>query len=418
MPRLTGLWRHKDFARLWLGQTISELGSRITRDGVPLLAVITLGATPLQMGILSALGSVTIFLFGGIAGVWVDRLRRRPILIAADLGRAIVLATIPAAALLGVLRIEQLYAVIVLTGLFTVFFDVAYLAYLPALVEREHLVEGNSKLALSDSTAEVVGPGLTGVLIQAITAPMAILFDSLSFLASVVSLALIRKPEPPPASPAARQSLWREAREGFRFVLRTPILLALAGSEGTLNFFGAFFGVLYSLYAIRDLGMGAAALGLTIAMGGVGSFLGALLAGRLVSRLGLGVTLVSSLLLLALSAFLIPLARGPLVAAVTLMMAAQLFGDCFRAIYFIHEVSLRQAVTPDAFLGRAHATLKLLVAGVSPLGALVGGALGQAIGVRAALMVAAGGTLLATLWLFFSPVYKLQKQPPFAREVI
>jgi MFS family permease len=404
---LKGLWRHADFMKLWTGQSISELGSRITRDGLPLAAVLVLRATPSQMGLLAAVGSAPVLLTGLLAGVWVDRLPRRPILIAADLGRAAVLASIPVAALLGLLNIWQLYIVLALTGILTVFFNVAYEAYLPSLVERENIVEGNTKLALSSAAAEVAGPGLAGVLIQAVTAPIAILLDALSFLLSVLTLAVIRKPEPPPAPAGVRKPIGHEVAEGMRAIWGNKLLRAFILSGGTRSFFGNFYGALYGLYAIRELGMGPAALGLTIATGGVGDLIGALVAGRLVRRYGLGPTLIGTFALSSSAGFLIPLAGGPVLLAVMLLMAAQLVGDMLRTVYTINEVSVRQTITPDRLLGRTNASMQLSEAGVGPLGALAGGVLGEMIGLRATLALAAIGSLAACLWLLFSPVRNL-----------
>ena len=406
-PRFAGLWRNVDFLRLWIGQTISELGSHITRDGLPLLAVLTLGATPAQMGLLSAVSGAPVLLFGLVAGVWVDRLRRRPILIAADVGRALLLASIPAAAFLGVLGIGQIYVVAALVGALAVFFGVAYRSYLPSLVEREHIVEGNSKLALSESVSEIAGSGLAGVLVQILTAPVAILLDALSFVASVLSIALIRKPEPPPAPPETRRPIMRELTEGLRTVGRNPVLRALAGGAATLSFFGNFFAALYGLYAIRTLGMGPAMLGVTIAVGGVGSLLGALLAEPAVRRLGLGRTMIGALFLGSCASMLVPLARGSLPVAVAMMMAAQLFGDCLRTIYFVNETSLRQTITPDRLLGRMNATVDFLAEGAGPLGALAGGFLGGIIGLRPTLALAALNGAFAALWLLGSPIRRL-----------
>jgi MFS family permease len=397
--------------KLWAGQTISELGSRITRDGLPLAAVLTLGATPAQMGLLAAIGSAPVLLLGLVAGVWVDRLRRRPIMIVADLGRAALLITIPAAALLGVLNIWQLYIVAALTGILTLFFDVAYQSYLPSLVERENIVEGNSKLALSGSVAEFAGPTLTGFLVQTLTAPIAILFDALSFLVSVVSVALVRKPEPAPVPTQGRQNIGREAVEGLRVVLDNPVLRAFAGRSGTASFFGNFLAGLYGLYAIRVLGLGPAALGVIIAMGGAGDFLGALLAGRVVQRIGLGPTLVGASVLTGFIGFLLPLAGGPPIMAAAFLVAGQLFGDMSRTIYDINSVSLRQVITPDRLLGRTNASMQLLEAGVGPMGAMVGGILAEVMGVRQAVFISALGSLCASLWLIFSPVRELHAQP-------
>lgn len=418
--RLTGLWRSADFIKLWAGQTISQLGSRITRDGLPLAAVLVLEATPSQMGLLAALGSAPVLVLGLVAGVWVDRLRRRPILIVADLGRAALLATIPLAAVMGVLTIEQLYLVAALAGVLTLFFDVAYQSYLPSLVERENILEGNTKLALSDSVAEFAGPTLAGLLVQVLTAPIAILFDALSFLVSAASVALIRKAEgsaprdqatSAQTAPEAESSLdprppsfQSEALEGLRVVLRQPVLRALAGTSSTHSFFGSFLAGLYGLYVIRVLGLGPAALGAIIAVGGVGNLLGALLAARLVRRAGLGATLIGASIANGLIGFLLPLAGGPPLAVAAFLVAGQLFGDMAQTIFDIHAVSLRQAITPDRLLGRTNASMQLLEAGLGPIGALVGGVLGQIAGVREAIFISALGRLLAFLWLVPLPV--------------
>lgn len=410
-PRFSGLWRHPDFMKLWLGQTVSELGSRITRDGLPLAAVLVLGATPFQMGVLTAIGSAIVLVTSLPAGVWVDRLRRKPIMIAADLGRAALLATIPIAALSGQLRIELLYLVIALTGALTVLFTAAYEAYLPSLVERQNLMEGNSKLALGESLAEVLGPGLAGFLIQALTAPIALLFDALSFLVSVVSLIFIRKPEPGPVAHNQPRHFWRELADGLRLVWNEPHLRALALAGSMRSFFGSFFGVLYGLYAIRVLNLNAAALGLTIAMGGVGSLIGAVLAERTVRRMGIGTTLIGTAFLGGSLNFLIPLAGGSLWTAMAVLMIAQLAGDAFSTIYFVIALSLRQSVTPTGLLGRMSSSMQLMMAGVAPIGALAGGLLAEALGARATLFIASAGILLSSGWLLASPIRGLRNRP-------
>jgi hypothetical protein len=410
-PPTHSLWQHPDFLRLWAGQTVSEIGSRITREGLPLLAVITLGATPLQMGLLSAAGSAPVIFFSLFAGVWVDRLRRKPVLMLSDLGRALLLASIPLAALLGVLGMGQLYLVAGLVGILSVSFDVAYQAYLPGLVARDNILEGNSRLALSGAFAELAGPGLTGVLVQALTAPVAILLDAGSFLVSVGSLALIRQPEAPPAALEDRQPVGVELKEGLLAVWRHPLLRAFALSTATRSFFGEMIGVLYALYAIRVLGLGPALLGLAIAFGGASDILGTLLARWAVRRLGLGAVLLGAYALSALAAFLIPLAHGSVWAAEGFLIGAQLLGDGLFTIYAINELSLRQQVTPDRLLGRTNASLQLLQGGIGPLGALAAGILAQGIGVRATLYVAAAGMLVSAMWLVFSPVRGMPTLP-------
>jgi predicted MFS family arabinose efflux permease len=398
------LWNHPDFLKLWTGQTISELGSTVTRDAMPLLAVLVLNATPFEMGLLSALEGLPVLLLGIFAGVWVDRLRRRPVMILADLGRAGLLVLIPLAAWLGLLRIELLYGLVILTGLLGVFFNTAYRAYLPALVERAHLVEGNSKLALSSSLAEIGGSGLAGVLVQVIGAPLAMLLDAVSFLVSAASLALIRRPEPVIETSGEEASLVREALEGLREVAKQPVLRALLGATATLNFLGSFIGPLYGLYAIRELGIGPAALGFTIAVGGISSFGGALLAERVLRRLGLRNTLIGSLGLYSLTTLLIPLGGSFVGLGFAFLLVSQLLGDALRTIYSIHALSLRQAITPDRLLGRVNASLELISDGIGPLGALVGGVLAAFLGIQAALFIASLNGVLACLWIVFSPV--------------
>lgn len=398
-----GLWHHPDFLKLWGGQTISALGSHITDGGLPLLAVITLKANASQMGLLSALGGIPVLLFSLAAGVWVDRLRRRPLMIAADVGRALVLATIPLAASLGRLSIGQIYVVIMLTGLLTVIFNTAYRSYLPALVEQEHIVEGNSKLSLSESAAEVVGPGLTGFLVQTITAPLAILFDALSFLVSVVTLGAIRKPEPPPLAEEERQPLLQEAAAGLGMIASQPVLRTLTVVEAVRNFFGSFIGVLYALYAIRILAITPFWMGVSIGVGGASSLIGALLAERAVRRLGLGRAMVSAIWFDLLFLLIIPLAGSFPPFGLALLILAQT-GDIFGTIYAINAISLRQAISPPRFLGRVNASMELVIAGVGPLGALLGGVLGDKIGVQPTLFIAVAGIGIGAVWLLFSPL--------------
>jgi predicted MFS family arabinose efflux permease len=404
------LWRHPDFLKLWTGQTISELGSRITRDGVPMAAVLVLGGSPAQMGFLTAVGAGSVLLFGLVAGVWADRIRRRPILIAADLARAALLATIPIAAFAQRLSMAQLYVVIALAGFCSVFFDVAYQSYLPSLVDRSDLLEGNSKLALSSSIAEIAGPGLTGVLVQLITAPIAILFDALSFVFSAVSVWLIRKPEPDHEAVLAHD--WKqETAAGLRFVFAHPLLRPLACFSMTAFFSFGFLGPLYVLFALRELGLPPAALGAVIAVGGAGSFLGASLASRIASRFGLGRTLVGSIVILVFANALIPLAHGSITMALSFLIVQQLAGDSAVTVFNVNALSLRQTVAPDRVLGRVNAAMQLLTLGIYPLGALFCGLVAQAVGLRATLGLAVAGLAISSLWLIASPLRTLRAAP-------
>jgi MFS family permease len=404
--RPKGLWLDPEFLKLWFGQAVSQIGSRITREGLPLTAVVMLNASPLQMGFLSGVTAAAVLLFGLFAGAWADRLRRRPILIASDLARALVLGTVPLAAALHRLSMGHLYLVAAVSGLLTVLFDVSYQAYLPALVSRENLVEGNSKLALSESVAEVAGPVLTGILVKLITAPMAILFDAISFLCSAISVWLIRRPEPAPV-PNPQPHMRKEIVEGLRTSWNNPILRALAARAATAYFFGGFIGSLYVLYVMRDLKLNTVQLGAIVSVGGATSLLGALITEPLVRRFGLGRTLIGSALAAGLFSLMVPLAHGSVVMCSAFLVASQ-SGDAAWPIYTINETSLRQTITPDHLLGRVNSAMHLMFRGMLPLGALTGGVVAEYIGVRNTMFAGSIGFLLSTLWLVFSPIRRLQ----------
>jgi MFS family permease len=408
--RFSGLWRHPDFMKLWAGQTISVFGSLITTFALPVVAILTLHASPLQITLLSAAEYAPGLVVSFFAGAWVDRLRRRPILIAADVGRAALLATIPAAALLGVLRIEQLYVVALLVSVLAVFFDVAYRSYLPSLVKREELLEGNSKLGASASVAEVAGFGLGGVLVQTLTAPVTMLFDALSFLVSAGSLAIIRQQEPAPAPSDEQSNAWRDIMQGIRLLVSNPILRASAATSGTFNLFRNMVGVVIMLFFLRELNLQPIVLGPLSALGGVSAFVGALLAERLTRRWGVGRTLPGGLLITGLMTFLVPLAGGPL------LLVLGLLGDGAATIYEINQLSLLQAITPDRLQGRINASHRFIEWAAMLVGLLVGGVLGQWIGLRPTLFVASAGITLSGLWLVFSPVRRLHDYPTPAEE--
>lgn len=409
-PR-SSLWRHREFTKLWAGQTVSQFGSQVTFLALPLTAALTLDASAAQMGILSALETAPFLIVGLFAGVWVDRRRRRPLLIAGDLGRAVVLLAIPAADLLGFLRMDVLFVVAALTGLCTLFFDVAYQSYLPALVEREHLVEGNSKLEVSRSAAQIAGPGLAGALVQILTAPLAILADAVSFLVSAGFLLSIRAPEPAPAPPSAHRNLWREIAEGLRAVFGNPNLRAIAACTASLNISSSLMFAVFVLYATRNLHIKAGLLGVIFAAGNVGFLLGALLAGRLAGRFGVGPAIIAGALVSALGSLLVPLAGGQKLVVIAVLIAAQAVIGFGGTVYNITQVSLRQTITPDRLQGRMNATMRFIVWGVIPLGALAGGALGDAIGLRPTLVVGALTGLVAFLWVLASPLRALHEQP-------
>lgn len=401
---LGGLWRQANFLKLWLGETVSQLGSTVTRDALPLTAVIAIGASPLQLGLLGAAGTAPALLFGLIAGAWADRRRRRPILITADLGRAALVGTIPLAAAFGRLRVEHLYVVAVLAGVLTVFFDVAYRSYLPSLVRSEQLVEANGMLAASESIAEFSGAPLAGVLVQALSGPTALLLDAVSFVWSAGCIGLIRTPERMLRTGDGAQSLATEIRAGLRTVWRSPLLRAPAAALAVMTLFGNIIGTTYYLYTVRTLGLQPAAIGLIIACGGLGALPGSLVAAPVARRFGAGRTLVATAAAGAIIALMIPLARGPALAAATVLALNQFGGDLLRAIYMTNEISLRQAVAPPEQLGRVSGTVHVLAQGATPIGLLAGGLLAEALGIRPALVIAAAGQFLAALLLLASPL--------------
>ncbi|MBE3591230.1 MAG: MFS transporter [Firmicutes bacterium] len=403
------LRRHADFNKLWFAQTVSVIGSQVTGLALPLAAVLTLSATPWQMGVLSAASSLPWLLCALVVGVWVDRLRRRPVLIAADLLRGLFIASVPAAAALGRLSMLHLYVVAFATGVLTVFFDLAHQAYLPALVERRNVVEGNAKLQLSQSVSMLVGPGLAGALVQALTAPFALIVDALSFFVSAAALALIRRPEPPPA-PSGR-GLAADVAEGLRFVFRQPVLRALVGYAATSNFSWNMLMAILVLYVTRVLGLSALEMGAAISLGALGGVAGALTVQRLAGRFGVGRMLVAVALLDALGAWMAVLASGPHALRLVIFCAAAFVVLFSSAASNTLTVSLRQAITPDALLGRMTATVRFVIWGVNPLAALAGGALGEWLGLRATLVASALLSLATLPWIRWSPLRDMAGHP-------
>ena len=409
--RFTGLWREPAFLTLWAGQTISVFGDQVSLLALPLSAVLSAHATAAQMGVLTLAQTAPYLLIQLIAGVWVDRVRRRPLLIAADLGRALLLASIPLAALVGRLGLPQLYLVAFLANVLTVLFSVSYQAYLPALVSREHLSDGNAKLTVSRQVAQLAGPGLAGVAVQALTAPVAILVDAVSFVGSGLCLATLRVAESSPAHGGRRRRLWRDIGEGLHWVAGQPLLRAGAGSAGTYNFFNTVLTTVYLLYLTRDLRLTPAAVGVIQMAGGVGGLAGAVVATRITGRIGLGRAIMWGLALASGANLLIPAAGRLSAAALPLLLSARFMSGIGQPLYNINQASLRQALTPDRLRGRMSATMQFLVAGTAPLGALLGTALGRGMGPWATLLIGAAGTVLAVLWVVASPLRTLRAQP-------
>lgn len=411
----TGLWRDREFLKYWTASAISDVGSQITMLALPLIGALTLMATPWQMGALTAAGTAPIVIIGLFAGVIVDRLRRRPVLITADIARAALLLTVPLASVLGILRIEILYAVAFAVGALSLLFDVAHLAFLTSLVRREDLVDGNSKLEVTAATAQVVGPGLGGAIIGFLGAPFAVVLDALSFLVSGWLIKRTRALEPPRERGDERSSIWREIREGLGVVFAQPILRALMGCSATVNLFGRMFLAVYVLYMTRDLGLGPVGVGLVLATGGLGSLAGAFVGAPATRRFGFGPVLIASALAFGLTGLLVPLAV--LFPSVALpMVVASEFGQWMSIlVYYVAAITVRQAMTPDRLQGRVNATIRFVAGSALPVGALIGGALGGVIGLPLTLVVAELGTVLGVVWLVLSPVRSLRGLPEPSR---
>jgi MFS family permease len=408
-----GLWRHQDFLKLWSAETVSQFGTQVSLLAIPFVAVLVLDATTFQVAALGVVDFLPFMIFTLPAGVWVDRLRRRPILIAGDFGRAALLATIPIAYVLDVLTLGQLYVVGFLVGTCTVFFDVAYQSYLPSLVERHQIIEGNSKLEISRSSAQIAGPGFAGLLIQAFTAPYAVLIDAISFLGSGMFIFRIRKVEEPSAVHDAdgnKTSLWIELKEGLRFVLGNPNLRAQAGCTATSNFFSNVSFAIIIVFFVRKLGLSAGVVGLTISLGSVGSLAAALTATRISRRFGIGPTTIVASALFGPATLLIAFAPVGNEAIPFLVLAQLIFGFTV-VVYNIVQVSYRQAICPPRLQGRMNSVMRFIVWGTIPLGGLVGGVLGTTIGLRQTIVVGGIGGGLAFLWILLSPQRHLREMP-------
>ncbi len=398
---------------MWSASVISGLGTAITTLALPLLAALTLNATPFQMGLLVAAESAPILLFGLATGVWVDRHAKNPVMIAADAGRAALLLLVPVTAWLGILRLELLLAIAFLVGTLAVFFEIASQSYLPVILPTEELTAGNARLHTGYGIAEVGGPGLAGWLTQVFSAPIAILVDGVSYLVSAALLAGIRAPEPPPtpAGDGVRPHFWRELLEGLRLVASSPILRATAAATGLWNLFaGARWAVLV-LFLTRTLTLQAGAVGVIFTLGAVGYLLGSLLPERVARRIGLGRAILLGIVLAVPSELLTALAAGPPRIATAIAGAGSFLTGLTIPTYDVNQFSLRQAVTPLRLQGRVSATMRTLIRGLVPIGALAGGILAERIGLRGVMILSAFGGPMAFLAIWFSPVRGLVSPP-------
>ena len=403
------LWLSADFGKLWLGQAISELGSSVSDLALPTLAVLSLHAGPLEVGILAALQKLPFPFVSLVAGVFVDRLPKRVVLIACDIGRAAVLGAIPVAALFGHLEIGVLYAAALAKGTLTVFFDLAYLSYAPILVGRDDLSAANARLDSNIVVAGVVGPGLGGLLVQAIGAARAVAVGAASFLFSVVFLLVIRHVEPAAPVPQGGASVRAELAAGLRYVLGHVLLRAqIATIAVTVIGFSFLDGILYP-FAYRDLHLTPGELGLALTLGGLAGFPGVWLGPRLARAIGLGPALVLGFAVFPVIMLLFPLAR--VLPAVPVVAALFAIGTLFAAGADLNQLTLRQTLTPDPYLGRMNSIYRTVVWGAIPLGNIVGGALGSTVGIVGTFWIGGVLALLGCVAMWLSPIGRLRQFP-------
>lgn len=405
------LLRDRDFRSLFLADTASQAGTQVLLLALPLVAVSALRVSAFEVGALAACQTLAFVVIGLPAGAVVDRLRKRAVMVVSDLARALALVSVPVAWWLDVLTIHQLYAVALVLGVFTVFFDVGYQSYLPHLVERDRLVEGNSALEVVRTVAQVGGPSAGGYLIQLLTAPFALVVTVAGFAWSALCLGMIRKREP--RQPPRRAHLGKEIAEGVRFVAGQPLLRRIAGCTATANFFAAMSQPLILLLLARELGLGAGTIGLLLAAGGLGGVTGALVNARLARRLGQGPAMWLAIAGPAPLTFVLPWMEADW--RLGLFALFEFFVGAGTVVYNVTQLSFRQAITPEPLLGRMTATIRFLVWGTLPLGGLLGGVLGEAIGLRNTLLVAAAGSCLAFLWLVTSPLRTMRELPVSSR---
>jgi MFS family permease len=406
--RETSLRAFPDFLKLWGGQGVSLLGSQITEVALPLTAVLVLHANAAQMGVLGVARWLPFLVFALWVGVWADRVRRLPLLIAVDVARALTMGLIAALALGGWLHFSVLVVLVFLFGAMTVVFDVAYYSFVPCVVPQDRLVGANSRLQATTSLAQVGGPGLGGLLVQALTAPYALLADAISFVVSTLSLLWIRTEEPKPEpEPEAGGSLAR-IREGLAITYRNPFLRAFAGVAGFYNLFEQWVLTLFMLYAVRKLGMSAGSIGLVLSAGAVGALVGSVAASPAARRLGAGRSVLLAVLLECGVLLAVPFAPAHSLLTLPILAVAFALNGVGTASSSVMAITIRQLVTPERLLGRMNASYRFVSYGAIPLGALLGGAAGQVLGLRAGLIVGAVALLSTVIWIVLSPLPRLR----------
>lgn len=404
------LLRERNFRNFWVGQTMSLFGDQVTLLALPLTAVLLLDAKPAEMGYLGAAALMPHLLFSLPAGAWVERVRvRRRLMIAADIGRALLLASIPLAYALDHITFAQLYAVAFASGTLAVFFDISSSTLFVAIARREDYLEANSLLNGSRAFSYVTGPSVGGVLVQALSAPTALLADAASFVGSALLLRGMDAPEPPLEE--GNGNLRQQIAEGMRFLFGHWFFRPTLAATATLNFFNLAFNALFILYCTRELGVRPGTLGLVLGAGAVGGIFGAFVAARLGRRIGLGPAFLVGQILFPLPIILVPLASGSKPVILAFLFTAEFFSGLGVMILDINVGSLMTALTPHALRSRATGAFRFVNYGIRPLGSLAGGGLGAAVGLRPALWITTVGALAGVLWLLPSPVPRVGELP-------
>ncbi|MGA8905554.1 MAG: MFS transporter [Candidatus Bathyarchaeia archaeon] len=402
------LWHHTDFMRLWVGETVEWFGGQITYLALPTIAIFALKAGAFDIGVLNGLGYLAFPILGVFVGVMGDRWPRRPMMVLANIVQVIALGTIPIAFLLQKLSLYHLFAVAAVMGVSTVFFEVAYQSYLPTLVDRENLVEGNSKLTTSESASQIAGPALAGFLIQLTGAAIAIAADALTTLFAALAIFSIKKTEHTYGSKVDR-NFAREVREGAEVIFHNPLLRSLAATTTTLNLGSSIFSAVFFLFMYNELRLSPGLAGVVLGIGSVGSLIGAVNAPKIGRKLGLGPTLAIALSLVGLGLLAIPLAMyGP---SVPVLAALWMVSGAGITIYNITQISLRQAIVPDRLQGRMNATMRAIVWGALPVGAFIGGILGTEFGIMQTIIIGGLISLLPVLLIMLSPIGSVHEIP-------
>jgi MFS family permease len=411
--RFFGLLRQADFRRLWLSMSVSTLGSEVTFLALPLVAILVLKVSPVEVAILGAMPFVAFAFFGLPAGVWVDRLPRKRVMVVGDLGRAAILLLVPAAAVAGALSMWQLYAIAFAAGVLTVFFEIAYQSILPELVERDQLAEGNSRLEVSRSASQVIGPGIGGALIGAFGAPIAIVADALSYLGSAAFLIGLHPSRPRPLRTSAdSKGLVGEILEGLRFYRRTPLLLSASAAVVTLNVGFHMAGAIALIFYVRELEMTPEAIGIAFSIGSIGFLVGAAAGAAVGRRLGVGRTLMLGCGVSSAAWYLLAFATKD--SAFALLAVVGIIQGLVLPPIFVNNVALRQTLTPDELGGRVNATARWMHWTAIPFGQLAGGVLATLVGLRVTLAIGATVGLLSVVFLFLSPMRSLRAMPAAA----